>query len=231
MVSGPRDGGDGWGPAGVPATLYWGVQIQSVDLRRLDPYLESVADQEQALQDSDSFAGRLVLRSQPRPDRFWVIDAWTDRYALQSAAIMLRTLSSVAGLVDPPREILTEQVVVGARRELVAPRAVLRTSEDGLPFFLIVENRVKAVVVSQYQEMQDQFAAELEEEPGYGSRMLLRDVGDDAHFLVIDSWRSERAAFEAFERRQGTVSEITMTRFLALLSERGDRDFALGIHG
>lgn len=215
----------------VPDILYWGLQLQLVDLARLDQYLASVADQEQALhEESDAFAGRLVLRSQPMPERFWLVDAWTDRYSLESAAIMLRTLSSVAGLTEPAREILTEQVPVGSAG-LVLPGGAQRQAADPLPFFLVNESRVKPVVVGDYLAMQEQFTGELELEQGFGRRLLLRDIKDNAHFFCIDEWRTERDAYEAFEHRQGAVSEIVMTRYLALLSERGERDFALGLHG
>lgn len=203
--------------------------MQTIDADRLDQYLASVADQEGALRESAAFAGRLVLRSQRLPNRFWIVDAWTDRYSLESGAITLRTLSSVAGLAEQPREIPTEQVPIGGR-ELRAPIPGPRDSTEPLPFFLIAENRVKPVVLDEYLTMQDDFTTAIEGEPGFRRRLLLREVRENAHFLIIDEWRSERDAYEAFERRQATVSEITMTRFLALLSERGEHDFALGIH-
>jgi len=210
-----------------PDTLWWGVQIQTIDPERLDPYLASVADQEQALSDSEKFLQRLVLRSQRRPDRFWLIDAWTAQYAMESAAIALRTLSSVAGLVDAPREVATSQVPVGTTR----PHSAAPRSKDApLPFFLLAEAHVKPVSVPDYIASQDVFAHELESEDGFTARRLLRDVHEPAHFITVDEWASEREAFEAFERRQNAVSEITMTRFLALLSERGETDFALGVH-
>lgn len=220
------------GPSGESRlqTLYWAVQIQTVDVARLDPYLASVADQEDTLGESPAFAGRLVLRSQRRPDRFWLVDAWTDRYSLEAGAITLRTLCSVAALVEEPREIPTEQVPVGSAPIAVEPRPP-RAEDDPLPFFMIAENRVRPVVLDDYLAMQDQFARDLENEAGFVRRLLLRDVRDAAHFLVIDEWESERHAFEAFQRREAVVSEITTTRFLSLLADRGELDFALGLHG
>lgn len=213
-----------------PAELWWGVQVQAIDPARLDAYLASVADQEQALRDSEKFVGRLVLRSQRRPDRFWLIDAWSEQYAMESASIALRTLSSVAGLVEPPREVPTAQVAVGSRL-LSLPGGAARPADAPLPFFLVAEAHVKRVCVPEYLSSQDTFASELEEEEGFVTRRLLRDLRDPAHFITVDEWTSERDAFAAFERRQNAVSEITMTRFIALLSERGETDFALGVHG
>ncbi len=206
------------------------MQLHTIDPERLDRYLASVSDQEQALCDSEKFAGRLVLRSQRLPDRFWLIDAWTEQYAMESAAIALRTLSSVAGLLEPPREVPTAQVPVGTSG-LARARAERRPPDAPLPFFLVAEAHVKPVCVTEYISSQDTFARELEGEPGFTARRLLRDVRDAAHFITVDEWSSERQAFEAFERRQNAVSEITMTRFMALLAERGETDFALGVHG
>lgn len=203
--------------------------MQAIDVARLDPYLASVSDQEQALRDSDAFGGRLVLRSQRAVERFWLLDAWTDRRSMETATIALRTLSSVAGLIDEPREIETQQVRVGSA-ELVAAGAAERDPDDPLPFFLVGENHVKPVVLDEYLETQERMTRELEEEEGYTRRLLLRDLRERAHFIVVDEWASERAAFEAFERRQGTVSQTAMTRFLALLAERKAPDFALGLH-
>ncbi len=220
---------DGSHPAPARDPLWWGVQIQTIDPARLDPYLASVADQEQALADSEKFVARLVLRSQRRPDRFWLIDAWVEEYAMESAAIALRTLSSVAGLTDAPREIATAEVALGGRAP-VRPGVERRAPDAPLPFFLIAEAFVKPVCVDEYIESQSVFTRELEEEPGFSGRRLLRDVRETVHFVTVDEWATERDAFEAFERRQATVSEVAMTRFLALLAERGETDFALGVH-
>lgn len=209
--------------------LWWGVQVQTIDPARLDPYLASVADQEQALADSEKFVARLVLRSQRRPERFWLVDAWLEQYAMESAAIALRTLSSVAGLTEAPREVPTAQVPLGGGGA-TAPGGERRAPDSPLPFFLIAEAYVKPVCVDDYIGSQSTFAAELEEQPGFNGRRLLRDLREASHFFTVDEWASEREAFEAFERRQSAVSEITMTRFLALLAERGETDFALGVH-
>lgn len=136
----------------------------------------------------------------------------------------------MAGLTDAPREIRTEQLVVGTVR-LVVPDDREANDAETLPFFLIAENRVKRVCLPEYLETQEKLTNDLEEEDGYRARMLLRDVEDQGHFFVVDEWQTERHAFEAFERRQNAVSEIDMTRFLALLQERGELDFTLGIHG
>lgn len=218
-------------PAGGLAELYWGIQVQTIDIARLDPYLASVGDQDNAMREASAYAGRLVLRSQVRSERFWLLDAWRDRISLETGAITLRTLSSVAGLTEAPREIRTEQVSVGSAPLTVPDDRVMSDESEALPFYPIVENRVKRVRVDDYLESQSKFVGELEQEEGYRLRLLLRDVEDPCHFFVIDEWATERQAFEAFERRQGSVSEIEMTRFLALLQERPERDFALGLHG
>lgn len=220
---------DGNHAAPAEETLWWGVQIQTIDPARLDPYLASVADQEQALADSEKFVGRLVLRSQRRPDRFWLIDAWVEQYAMESAAIALRTLSSVAGLTEAPREIDTAEVPVGSRAS-ARPGVERRAPDAPLPFFLIAEAYVKPVCVDEYIASQNVFTRELEEESGFRGRRLLRNVREPVHFITVDEWATERDAFEAFERRQAAVSEVAMTRFLALLAERGETDFALGVH-
>lgn len=221
---------DGGHVAPIREPLWWGVQVQTIDPARLDPYLSSVADQEQALEDSEKFVGRLVLRSQRRPDRFWLIDAWVEQYAMESAAIALRTLSSVAGLTEAPREVATAEVPVGSRAP-ARPGAERRPLDAPLPFFLVAEAYLKPVCVDEYIASQGVFTGELEKEPGFRGRRLLRDVREPVHFITVDEWATERNAFEAFERRQAEVSEVAMTRFLALLAERGETDFALGVHG
>jgi len=218
------------GAADADGTRFWGVAIQTVDLAKLDPYLESVADQEGALREALGFAGRLVLRSQRRSDRFWLIDGWSDQRSLETAAITLRTLSSVAGLVETPRVIGTRQLRVGG-----PPAEGNRDSETvdpgQLPFYLIAENWLKRMCVEQYMEMQESFTLDLEAEPGYVRRMLLQDLAEETHYLVLDQWESEQLAFEAFERRQATFSQMEMQRFMGLMAKRGEPDFALGITG
>ncbi|MFN2569656.1 MAG: antibiotic biosynthesis monooxygenase [Candidatus Dormibacteria bacterium] len=215
---------DGAGPR------YWGVAIQTVDLSKLDPYLESVSDQEGALTEALGFTGRLVLRSQRRSDRFWLIDGWSDQRSLETAAITLRTLSSVAGLVEEPRVIGAREVAVGGPAN--PPLTPVAAREPGqLPFYMIAENWIKRVSMDQYMEMQERFTIDLQAEPGYGRRMLLQDLSEETHYLVLDQWESEQLAFEAFERRQETFSQTEMQRFMGLMSKRGEPDFALGIHG
>lgn len=208
---------------------FWNVQLQTADLERLDQFLESVSDQERPLSESEFWTGRLVLRSQLNPERFWVLDGWSQKIALDAGAIMLRTMSSAAAVVEPPVEMATEQLPVGQNGlgEVMSPP---RSEEDSLPFFLIAENHVKAVTVDEYIETQDRFTRELEPYEGFRRRLLLQDLRRRPHFFVIDEWESEKHAFEAFEKRSALIDEITTTRFQALLQERGMQDFALGIH-
>ncbi|MHB8718280.1 MAG: antibiotic biosynthesis monooxygenase [Candidatus Dormibacteria bacterium] len=207
---------------------YWNVQTQLVDPERIDQYLESVADQQRALGDSPAFGARLVLRSQRNPARFWLVDEWADRRSLETGAIALRTLSSVAALTQPPRELPTEQVPLAAEGAgLAVPE---RQPDDPLPLFLIVENQIKPSALEDYLAMQEEFTAELMAHDGFWGRLLLRDLGDPAHLLVIDQWQSEPKAFAAFEERQATLDPVTMIRFRALLAGRGEQDAALGLH-
>lgn len=227
----PADPASSNGTFAAPEALWWGIQIQMVDVTRLDQYLASVSDQEQALHDSDKFVGRLVLRSQRSPERFWVIDAWTEQHAMESATIALRTLSSVAGLQGAPREVATAQVPVGTSGHRARPAAVPRAADAPLPFFLISEAHVKPASLDEYLSSQDTFTRELEEEPGFVTRRLLSAVREPTHFITLDEWTSEREAYEAFERRQNSLSDIAKTRFLTLFAERIQTDFALGVHG
>jgi heme-degrading monooxygenase HmoA len=219
------------GAASSDSTKYWGVAIQTVDLSKLDQYLESVSDQEGALSDASGFNGRLVLRSQRSSDRFWLIDGWSDQRSLETASITLRTLSSVAGLVEEPRVVGAVELPVSstARRTPAEPPAEKGSAQ--LPFYLIAENWIKSVSTDEYLEMQQRFSRDLEEEPGYGRRMLLRDLKEETHYLVLDEWSSEQMAFEAFERRQESLAQTEMQRFLGFMRKRGEPDFALGIHG
>lgn len=209
---------------------FWNVQLQTADLERLDQYLESVSDQERPLRESEYFSGRLFLRSQRNPQHFWVMDAWTERIALDAGAIMLRTMSSVAAVLEPATELAVEQLPMGTNG-LGEPTSAVRSEEDPLPFFLIAENHVKQVTVDEYIETQDTFTRELEPYGGFRRRLLLQDVKRRQHFFVVDEWESERHAFDAFEKRSALIDEVTTTRFQALLQERGMQDFALGIHG
>lgn len=170
-----------------------------------------------------------MLRSQRNPARFWLVDEWADRRSLETGSIAVRTLSSVAALTEAPRELATEQIPLGARgsTRLAAP---VREPDDPLPLFLIVENYVKPAAVEEYLAMQEEFTAELEAHEGFCGRLLLRDLGEPLHLLVIDQWQNEPKAFAAFEDRQSSLDPITMTRFRALLSGRGEQDAALGLH-
>lgn len=224
-------GGGGQPSADGSGARYWGVSIQTVDLGKLDAYLESVADQEGALGDALGYTGRLVLRSQRRPDRFWVIDGWSDRRSLETATITVRTLSSVAGLSEEPRVISAVELPVGGTAAEPSGPRELRQAPGQLPFYMIAENWIKRVVTDQYLEMQETLTRGLEGEPGYGRRMLLQDLAEPVHYLVLDQWDSEQLAFEAFERRQESLSQTEMQRFLGFMAKRGEPDFALGIHG
>lgn len=207
---------------------YWNLQSQVADLERLDQYLESVSDQQRPLRDSEYWEGRLMLRSQVAPARFWMLDAWTEKIALEAGKIMLRTMSTVAGLVQPSRDFATQQVVIGSNGigDVESP---VREESAPLPFFLISENHVKHVCVEEYIETQDGFVRELEPHAGFRRRLLLQDVTRREHFYVLDEWESEKQAFEAYEKRSTLIDEVTTTRFLALLQERGEQDFALSI--
>lgn len=207
---------------------YWNLQSQIADVERLDQYLESVSDQQRPLRDSEYWEGRLLLRSQRAPEKFWLLDAWTEKIALEAGKIMLRTMSQVAGLVQPSRDFPTQQVVIGSNGigDVESPS---RTDADPLPFFLISENHVKGVCVEEYIETQDGFVRELEPYSGFRRRLLLQDIGRREHFFVFDEWESEKQAFEAYEKRSALIDEITTTRFQALLQERGEQDFALSI--
>lgn len=207
---------------------YWNLQSQLADLERLDQYLESVSDQQRPLRDSEYWEGRLMLRSQRSPERFWLLDAWTEKIALEAGKIMLRTMSQVAGLVQPSRDFPTQQVVIGSNG-IGQVESPARTDSDPLPFFLISENHVKHVCVEEYIEVQDGFVRELEPYSGFRRRLLLQDIGRREHFYVFDEWESEKQAFEAYEKRSAVIDEITTTRFQALLQERGEQDFALSI--
>ncbi|HZB98010.1 MAG TPA: antibiotic biosynthesis monooxygenase family protein [Candidatus Sulfotelmatobacter sp.] len=237
-----KGNGLGEGPLeGEP--LYWGVSIQTIDVGRLDAYLASVSDQEGALADSQGFYGRMVLRSQRRHDRFWLVDCWSDELSLSTATIQLRTVSSVAGLIEEPRTIDSIQIRVGKGVLPVLPKPVkqgVRPDQEGarqpqtsgmLRFYLIAENWIKRVSGPEYLEVQQKFTQEMEEEEGFRCRLLLRDLAEPVHYLVIDEWESEQFAFEAFERRQARLSEATMSRFLSFMAKRGEPDFALGLHG
>jgi quinol monooxygenase YgiN len=207
---------------------FWNVQSQIADPERLDQYLETISDQQRPLRDSEYWEGRLTLRSQRNPDRFWIMDAWTEKVALEAGKIMLRTMSTVAGLMEPSRDIPAQQVFVGSEGvgEVESPS---REDADPLPFFLISENHVKHVCVEEYIEVQDGFTRELEPYAGFRRRLLLQDVRKREHFYVFDEWASEKEAFEAYEKRSALIDEITTTRFQALLQERGEQDFALSI--
>ncbi|MGH7687492.1 MAG: hypothetical protein ACREN2_11850 [Candidatus Dormibacteria bacterium] len=207
---------------------YWNVQRQIADLGKLDGYLESLSDQERPLRQSEYFTGRVVLRSQVDAARFWVLDSWTEKIALDAGTIMLRTLASVAGLSEEPRQVPFEQLEVGGNGlgEVESPK---REEADPLPFFLISENHVKNVTVDDYILAQDQFTRELEPFDGYRRRLLMQDIRRRQHFMVIDEWASERQAYEAYEKRSAVMDEVTTTRFQALLQERGEQDFALSI--
>jgi quinol monooxygenase YgiN len=207
---------------------YWNLQSQLADVERLDQYLESVSDQQRPLRDSEYWEGRLLLRSQVNAARFWLLDAWTEKIALEAGKIMLRTMSQVAGLVQPSRDIPTQQVVIGSNGigDVQSPS---RTDADPLPFFLISENHVKHVCVEEYIEAQDGFVRELEPHSGFRRRLLLQDIQRREHFYVFDEWESEKQAYEAYEKRSAVINEITTTGFQALLQERGEQDFALSI--
>lgn len=200
--------------------MLYAISIQQVDPARQDVYLASVADQEAAIGESADFRGRTVLRSQTDVGRYWTIDAWTDRQAMELALAAARTLASVAALQEEPVQVLT----TGEELARASP-SVQGDAEDG--FFLVAENWVKEVCVEEYLETLARLGRELSAEGGFHRRLLLRDVERSLRFFVVDWWESERAAYQCYERRR--TSEVEATRFLALLAERGKPLIASGL--
>lgn len=205
----------------MPDVLY-AIAEHRIDVPREDVYLASVDDQQAVLAGSDDFHGRTVLRHQVSPGAYWLLDGWTDEAAMQMGLASARTLSSVAALLEEPREIVTAGEELARR-----PIAEVDGSGGEDPFFLIADTWVKAPCLDEYLETVGIEGRRLTGEAGFRRRLLLAVRGDENHFYVLDEWAGERAAYESFQNR--AVSQIEATRFLSLLSERGRPILANGL--
>ncbi|GAC1660388.1 MAG: hypothetical protein PVS2B1_17370 [Candidatus Dormibacteraceae bacterium] len=202
--------------------MLYAIAEHKIDRPREDVYLASVDDQQAVLAGSEDFHGRTVLRHQVNRGAYWLLDGWTDESAMQMGLASARTLSSVAALVEEPREILTAGEELSRR-----PSAEVDGSEGEDPFFIIADTWVKTNCLPEYLDTVRAEANRLSGEAGFRRRLLLTVRGDDNHFYVMDQWAGERAAYESFQSR--AVSQIEATRFLSLLSERGRPILATGI--
>lgn len=202
--------------------MLYAIAEHRVDLPREDVYLASVDDQQAVLAGSGDFYGRTVLRHQVNAGTYWLVDGWTDEAAMQMGLASARTLSSVAALIEEPREMVTSGEELSRR-----PSADVDGSAGEDPFFLIADTWVKAPCLDEYMETVRVEANRLSGETGFRRRLLLTVRGDENHFYVLDEWAGERAAYESFQQR--AVSQIDATRFLSLLSERGRPILATGL--
>ena len=200
----------------------YAIEMHKIDPDREDVYLASVQDQEAVLAGSSDFHGRNILRSQVEKGRFWLIDGWTDEGAMQMGLASARTLSSVAALIEQPRVLITNGEELSRR-----PDAEVDGPADGDPFFLIADSWVKGACLEEYLSTVKVQAVRLSEEPGFRRRMLLEAREGENHYLVVDQWAGERAAYDSYQRRP--VSQIEATRFLSLLAERGRPFLASGL--
>ncbi|HUY62140.1 MAG TPA: antibiotic biosynthesis monooxygenase [Candidatus Dormibacteraeota bacterium] len=187
----------------------WTLTVHRVDPARADVYLASVDDQVAVLRGFEGFAGRRLLQGQAEPGVHWLLDGWTDAGGMAGAGAAARTLASVAGLLQPPRELVTSVAVLAERPAAAAPAPT---------FALIAEAWVKAPCRGEYLATLRAVGARLVAAPGFGRRLLLEDQAQPLHFLVLDDWETERAAFTSFNRPQPPSAE--MLRFLSLLAER-----------
>ena len=202
--------------------MLYAIAEHRIDLPREDVYLASVDDQQAVLAGSDDFHGRTVLRHQVGTGAYWLLDGWTDESAMQMGLASARTLSSVAALIEEPREILASGEELSRR-----PSADVDGSAGAEPFFLIADTWVKAPCLDEYLQTVRAEANRLSGEAGFRRRLLLTVRGHDHHFYVLDEWAGEKAAYESFQQR--AVSQIEATRFLSLLSERGRPILATGL--
>ena len=202
--------------------MLYAIEMHKIDPDREDVYLASVQDQEAVLAGSADFHGRNILRGQVERGTFWLMDGWTDEGAMQMGLASARTLSSVAALIEQPR------VVIGDGEELARrPEAEVDGPADGDPFFLVADTWVKAVCLDEYLSTVSAQAARLSQEPGFRRRLLLEAREGEHHYLVVDQWAAERAAYDSYQRRP--VSQIEATGFLSLLAERGKPFLATGL--
>ena len=200
--------------------MHYALEIHRVDPAREDVYLASVQDQEAVISDSDGFRGRTVLRSQLDQGVFWLLDGWIDQDAMQMAMAATRTLASVGGLIEDPRQLALDGEEVARRNSELDPAG-------GDPFFMASEAWVKAACVTDYLATVRNQGEAVAAAEGFRRRLLLRNRDAEAHFFVIDHWASERAAYESYQSRE--TPEMEATRFLSLLSERGRPMLATGL--
>ncbi len=188
------------------------LQSHLIDPDREDVYLASVHDQEMVLREDPDFRWRLLLGSHIEPGRHLLIDCWRDEQAMQLALAASRTLASAAALLEP------QAVTVGTVLQI----AGFPLEEDGasdIEFALTVENWVKEPCLAEYLESLRAQGQRQEQEQGFRHRLMLREVGEELHFHVVDLWSTEAAAFDSVSRRQS--SPLEAVRFLGLLAERG----------
>lgn len=200
--------------------MHYALEIHRVDPAREDVYLASVQDQEAVISDAEGFIGRTVLRSQVEEGVYWLLDGWIDEDAMQMAMSAARTLASVGGLIDEPRQLALDGEEISKRP--VVPDPAL---ED--PFFMASEAWVKPPCLLDYLETIRTQGRVLAATDGFRRRLLLTDRNGEAHHFVVDHWTSERAAYESYQSRQ--TPELEATRFLSLLSERGRPLLATGL--
>ena len=202
--------------------MLYAIAEHRIDLAREDVYLASVDDQQAVLAGSDDFHGRTVLRHQVTPGAYWLLDGWSDESAMHMGLASARTLSSVAALLEEPKEMVTDGEELSRR-----PSADVDGSAGEIPFFLIAETWVKAPCVDDYLQIVKGEANRLSGEGGFRRRLLLSVRSSENHFYVVDEWAGERAAYESFQQR--SVSQLEATKFLSLLSERGRPILATGL--
>lgn len=157
-----------------------------------------------------------------QPGAYWLLDGWTDESAMQMGLASARTLSSVAALLDEPRQIVAEGEELCRR-----PAAGVDGNPGEEPFFLIAEAWVKATCLDEYLETVRTEAGRLSCQAGFRRRLLLAVRHQENHFYVLDEWAGERPAYESFQRRE--VAQLEATRFLSLLAERGRPILATGL--
>lgn len=199
--------------------MYYALEIHRVDPAREDLYLASVQDQEAVISDAEGFRGRSVLRSQVDRGVYWLLDAWVDQDAMRMAMAAARTLASVGGLIEQPRQLALDGEEVAS--------GTLFDAAGTVPFFMASEAWVKAPCVADYLATIRSQGRKLAEAGGFRRRLLLTDRDAEAHHLVVDHWASEEAAYESYQSRQ--TPEIEATRFLSLLAERGRPLLATGL--
>lgn len=195
------------------------ISVQLIDPSREDVYLASVDDQERVMAESGDFCGRTVLRSQGEAGRFWLVDRWLSEESMGLALSVARTISTVAGLVEEPRQDVADA------EELAHGSATGQQAG----FCLVAEGWLKDASLDEYEATVQVQAERLRTEDGFLRRLRLVDRTDHRHRWVLDEWAGERAAYESFQR--SAVSEGDALRFLALFAERRPPLFATTIRG